>query len=227
MKENDNNNSSNMNASHEVVLYKEIYELRIILVGDSNVGKTSLINRFMGNDFQENYQCTINVDFKIKTITFSSSIAAELKIWDTCGQERYRAMTRQYFKDALGIVLVFDISDLNSFKNLSFWMKEIKNYSNSNIKPQIILVANKIDLKDRKVTIETGKEFANKNKIMYVETSAKEGLNIDSPFEKLSNVLINKMKENPNDYLNNTSVHIKNYGEKNLEKDREKDAKCC
>ena len=227
MKENDNNISSNMNASHEVVLYKEIYELRIILVGDSNVGKTSLINRFMGNDFQENYQCTINVDFKIKTITFSSSIAAELKIWDTCGQERFKSLTSKYFKDAHGVVLVFDVSDLSTFKNLSFWLKEIKNNSNSNIKPEIILVANKIDLKDRKVTKETGKEFANKNKIMYVETSAKNGLNIDSPFEKLANVLINKIKENPDNYLNNTSVQIKNYGEKDLEKDREKEVKCC
>ena len=227
MKENDNNNSSNMNASHEVVLYKEIYELRIILVGDSNVGKTSLINRFMGNDFQENYQCTINVDFKIKTITFSSSIAAELKIWDTCGQERFKSLTSKYFKDAHGVVLVFDVSDLSTFKNLSFWLKEIKNNSNSNIKPEIILVANKIDLEDRKVTNETGKEFANKNKIMYVETSAKNGLNIDSPFEKLSDVLINKIKENPDNYVNNTSVQIKNYDEKNLEKDREKEVKCC
>ena len=227
MKENDNNNSSNMNASHEVVLYKEIYELRIILVGDSNVGKTSLINRFMGDDFQENYQCTINVDFKIKTITFSSSIAAELKIWDTCGQERFKSLTSGYFKEAHGIVLVFDVSNLDSFKNLSFWLKEIKNNSNSNIKPEIILVANKIDLKDRKVTNETGKEFANKNKIMYVETSAKNGLNIDSQFEKLADVLINKIKENPDNYLNNTSVQIKNYGEKDLEKDREKEVKCC
>ena len=227
MKENDNNNSSNMNASHEVVLYKEIYELRIILVGDSNVGKTSLINRFMGNDFQENYQCTINVDFKIKTITFSSSIAAELKIWDTCGQERFKSLTSKYFKDAHGVVLVFDVSDLSTFKNLPFWLKEIKNKSNSKIQPEIILVANKIDLKDRKVTNETGKEFANKNKIMYVETSAKNGLNIDSPFEKLANVLINKIKENPDNYLNNTSVQIKNYGEKDLEKDREKEVKCC
>ena len=227
MKENDNNISSNMNASHEVVLYKEIYELRIILVGDSNVGKTSLINRFMGNDFQENYQCTINVDFKIKTITFSSSIAAELKIWDTCGQERFKSLTSKYFKDAHGVVLVFDVSDLSTFKNLSFWLKEIKNNSNSNIKPEIILVANKIDLEDRKVTNETGKEFANKNKIMYVETSAKNGLNIDSPFEKLADVLINKIKENPDNYVNNTSVKIKNYDEKNLEKDREKEVKCC
>ena len=227
MKENDNNISSNMNASHEVVLYKEIYELRIILVGDSNVGKTSLINRFMGNDFQENYQCTINVDFKIKTITFSSSIAAELKIWDTCGQERFKSLTSKYFKDAHGVVLVFDVSDLSTFKNLSFWLKEIKNNSNSNIKPEIILVANKIDLEDRKVTNETGKEFANKNKIMYVETSAKNGLNIDTPFEKLADVLITKIKENPDNYLNNTSVQIKNYGEKDLEKEREKEVKCC
>ena len=89
------------------------------------------------------------------------------------------------------------------------------------------MVANKIDLKDRKVTNETGKEFANKNKIMYVETSAKNGLNIDSPFEKLADVLINKIKENPDNYVNNTSVQIKNYDEKNLEKDREKEVKCC
>ena len=218
-------NNTNLNQSHEVALYKTIYELRIILVGDSGVGKTSLVNRFMGNDFQENNECTINVDFKIKTISSSSSIGAELKIFDTCGQEKYISTTRQYFKGTHGIVLVFDVCDLQSFKNLSNWMKEIKN--NSDINPEIILVANKIDLEDRKVSKETGKKFADKNNIMYVETSCKKGINIDSPFEKLANAWVNKIKENPDNYINNTIINIKNYGEKDIEKIREKDVKCC
>ena len=113
MLENDNKNSNalknnkNLNESHEVALYKTIYELRIILVGDSGVGKTSLVNRFMGNDFGEKKQCTIDVDFKIKTISSSSSIGTELKIFDTCGQEKYISLTRQYFKGTHGIVIYF------------------------------------------------------------------------------------------------------------------------
>ena len=231
MVENENNTptplrGSKLNSSHEVILNQTIYQLKIILVGDTSVGKTSLVNRFMGYDFEENLKCTVNADFKIKSISISSNIGAELTVWDTCGQERFRAMTRQYFKDAHGIVLVFDVGDLGSYNNLSGWMKEIKN--NSNRDPEIVLVANKIDREDTKVTKETGTKFAEKNGIMYTETSSKEGINIDSPFEKLATALINKIKENPNYNIHTTDDNMKNYGKKSeIEKNREKDIKCC
>ena len=101
-------------------------------------------------------------------------------------------MTRQYFKDAHGVILVFDVSDSKSYNNLSSWLKEIKN--NSNRDPDIILVANKIDIENRKITKDTGSKFAEKNGLMYAETSSKEGLNVDSPFEQIAQSLVNKVK---------------------------------
>jgi small GTP-binding protein len=219
-------NRTNPNLSHEVILTQTIYQLKIILVGDSGVGKTSLVNRYMGYDFQQNLKSTVNVDFKIKSISVSTEVGAELTIWDTCGQERFRSMTRNYFADAQGIVLVYDVGEMNSFDNLDVWLEAIKD--NSKKDPAIILVANKIDLEERKVTKEKGTKFAEKHGIMYAETSSKEGINIDSPFEKLTNTLINKIKENPNDNINTVDTKLKDYGQREtFEKNREKEVKCC
>ena len=219
-------NSSNLNTSHEVILSQTIYQFKIILVGDSNVGKTSLVNRFMGYDFEDNISCTVSADFKIKSVSVTSNIGAELTIWDTCGQERFRSMTRQYFKDAHGVILVFDVSDSKSYNNLSSWLKEIKN--NSNRDPDIMLVANKIDIENRKITKDTGSKFAEKNGLMYAETSSKEGLNVDSPFEQIAQSLVNKVKDNPNFNASIGDNSMKNFTERNdFEKNREKDVKCC
>ena len=223
MSKNQNQQSSN---THEVILRQSIYQLKIILVGDSSVGKTTLVNRYMGYEFNENYSCTINADFKIKSLSITPNIGAELTIWDTCGQERFKSLTRQYFKDAHGVILVYDVGDLNSFNNISSWLKEIKTCSNLN--PDIALVANKIDLENRKVSKETGTKFAEKNGLIYIETSSKEGINIDTPFEKLAKSLVEKIQSNPNLNNNNDDDYIKNYGiKKELEKNREKDIKCC
>ena len=232
LKNTNNNNTNNLlnnsspNIPHEVVVSQTIYQLKVILIGNSSVGKTSLVNRFMGHEFQENYQCTINADFKIKLISLDQTTSAELTVWDTCGQERYKSITRTYFKDAHGIILVYDVSNMDSFNSLSSWLKEIKN--NSNLEPDIVLVGNKIDLEDRKVTKEKGEKFAEKNGLIYTETSSKEGFNIDSPFEKLAQAFINKVKDNPN-YNNNNDNNLKYLGKRNytFEKKREKEIKCC
>ena len=219
-------NNTNPNLSHEVILTQTIYQLKIILIGDSNVGKTSLVNRFMGYEFEKNYVCTINADFKIKLVSVDPSTSAELTVWDTCGQERYKSITRTYFKDAHGIILVYDVGNLDSFNSLSSWLKDAKN--NSNLDPDIVLVANKIDLEDRKVSKEKGQKFAEKNGLIYTETSSKEGLNVDSPFEKLAHAFINKIKNNP-DYNNkNNDNNLKYLGvTQTFEKNREKEVKCC
>ena len=219
-------NTSSPTAPHEVVLSQTIYQLKVILIGNSSVGKTSLVNRFMGHEFQEHYQCTINADFKIKLVSVDPSTSAELTVWDTCGQERYKSITRTYFKDAHGIILVYDVGNLDSFNSLSSWLKDAKN--NSNLDPDIVLVANKIDLEDRKVSKEKGQKFAEKNGLIYTETSSKEGLNVDSPFEKLAHAFINKIKNNP-DYNNkNNDNNLKCLGvTQTFEKNREKEVKCC
>ena len=221
------NNSARSSVPHEVFINRIIYQFKIILIGDQGVGKTSLVNRFMGYEFQENYACTINADFKIKSLSMDEETGAELTVWDTCGQEKFRAMTRQYFKDAHGIVLVYDVNDDNSFRGLSSWLKEIKNNSNKDV--SIVLVGNKIDLNDRKISKEEANEFAFKNGLIYYETSSKEGINIDTPFESLAKDIIKKIKENEeNEYNETVDQKLKRLSERNeIEKKREKEVKCC
>lgn len=220
-------NITNPNIPHEVYSNRTIYQFKIILIGDMSVGKTSLVNRFMGFEFSENYTCTISADFKIKSLSIDPSTGAELTVWDTCGQEKYRSITRQYFKDVHGIVLVYDVHNDNSFNGLSSWLDEIKNNCNKDV--SIVLVGNKIDLDDRKILKEQGNDFASKNGMMYVETSSKEGININSPFEKLAIEIIKKIKENQDNGSNETvEQQLKKLNERReIERQREKEVKCC
>ena len=219
-----NQKGNKNNSSHEVSVNKTIYQFKIILIGDSSVGKTSLVNRFMGMDYEENYACTINADFKKKSLSIDPSCSAELVIWDTCGQEKFKAITRQYFKDANGIILVYDVNNENSFKGLYSWLNEI--YSNTSNDSCIVLVGNKIDISDRKVTKEEGEEFAKKNKLLYLETSSKNGINIEEPFIKVTNMIIQKVKDNPE--YKGLEKTTKKIGPRNeMERQREKEFKCC
>lgn len=220
-------NITNPNIPHEVYSNRTIYQFKIILIGDMSVGKTSLVNRFMGFEFSENYTCTISADFKIKSLSIDPSTGAELTVWDTCGQEKYRSITRQYFKDVHGIVLVYDVHNDNSFNGLSSWLDEIKNNCNKDV--SIVLVGNKIDLDDRKILKEQGNDFASKNGMMYVETSSKEGININSPFEKLAIEIIKKIKEKQDNGSNETvEEQLKKLNERReIERQREKEVKCC
>ena len=224
---NNSENNSSPNLPHEVFINRTIYQLKIILVGDSSVGKTSLVNRFMGFEFQENYSCTINADFKIKSLTIDQSTGAELTVWDTCGQEKFRSITKLYFKDAHGVILVYDVNNENSFKGLNIWLNEIKN--NCKVDVSIILVGNKIDIENRKISKEQGNDFALKNKLMYIETSSKDGINIDSPFENLTNDIIQKIKNNHDyDYNETVEQKLNKIRERNeIEKKREKEVNCC
>ena len=212
---------------HEVALNKTIYQFKIILIGQSGVGKTSLVNRFMGYEFQENYTCTINADFKMKSLSIDPSTGAELTIWDTCGQERFRSLTRQYYKDAHGIILVYDVADEKSFKELDSWLDEIRINNKNDV--SIVLVGNKIDLENRVITKEQGKQFADKNGVMYIEASSKDGINVESPFEDLANDIIKKLREkNGGDNMETEEDKIKKIGERNeIERQREKEVRCC
>lgn len=221
------NNSADSTVPHEVLLDRTIYKFKIILVGNSSVGKTSLINRYMGFGFEENYPCTINADFKIKSLTMDEVTGAELTVWDTCGQEKYKALTRQYFKDAHGVILLYDVTNEESFKGLTSWLTEIRNNSNKDV--SIILVGNKIDLDDRKITKEVASEFAIKNGLFYFETSSKDGINIDVPFDNVAKDIIKKIKENADNESNETvEQKLERIKERNIiERKREKEVKCC
>jgi small GTP-binding protein len=207
---------------------KTFYKFKVILIGDSGVGKTSLLNRYMDKEFSNNIPCTISADFKIKSIQIDPLTSAQITIWDTCGQEKYRSITKQYFKDAHGIILVFDVSDRRSFADLNNWLDEIKNNSTKD-DASIVLVGNKIDLKYRCISNEDAKSFAKNKELVYCETSSKDGINIESPFENIAKEIIEKMnkKQGFGNY-GNENVFLHNTREiREKEQKREKEVKCC
>ena len=155
-------------------------EYKIILVGDSGVGKTSILKKFINNEFNEDIKCTINIDFFSKSIKIDKNLYTNLKIYDTAGQEKYRALIKKYYQGTDGIILVFDLTNENSFNKLKSWINEV---SDNTEKAQIILVGNKADLIERKIDEETAENFAKQRDIKYIETSAKEGTNILLLFE--------------------------------------------
>ena len=207
---------------------KTFYKLKIILIGDSGVGKTSLLSRYMDEPFIPNKPCTINADFKIKSIKIDQLTSAQITIWDTCGQEKYRAMTKQYFKDAHGIILMFDVCDKRSFADLNIWLEEIKkNMPKDDV--SIVLCGNKIDLKFRNISFEDANNFAKNNGLTYSETPSKEGINIEVAFENVTKEIIEKMnKKNKinNDYTGKVSLN-NNCEFRGKELKREKEVKCC
>jgi len=166
---------------------------KILLIGDSSVGKSCILGRFCDNNFNNNFLSTIGVDFKLKNVELEDTIV-KLQIWDTAGQERFRNITRSYYRGAHGIIFVYDITNQTSFSNINqFWLKEVERYSSENVYK--ILVGNKIDKQsDRVVPTEDGKALADSLGIEFVETSAKDSTNINETFEKIARFLKVKRK---------------------------------
>lgn len=160
------------------------YLYKLLLIGDSGVGKSCLLLRFADNTYTESYISTIGVDFKVRTIELDKK-TIKLQIWDTAGQERFRTITSSYYRGAHGIIVVFDVTDQVSYNNVKQWLKEIERYACENVNK--LLVGNKCDLDDkRQVAQETAKEFAEDLQISYIETSAKNATNVDETFIKIA-----------------------------------------
>jgi len=192
----------------------EIFEFKIILIGDQGVGKTSIMSKFISNEFKSSYQTTLGVEFKAKEIYIDNSCCVKLKIWDTCGQERFRSITRQYFKNSDGVFLVFDLANKESIKKLNIWLKDIND--NINYDCVIFLIGNKMDVKTRDISIsEEAKQFANNKKLNYYEVSAKTGTGVVNVFEKMTKKLISNIKNdrNKNEGSNfaNRNLNIEDY----------------
>jgi Ras-related protein Rab-1A len=160
------------------------YLFKVLLIGDSGVGKSSLLLKFTDRVFTDHYISTIGVDFKIQTLQLDDKII-KLQLWDTAGQERFRTITTSYYRGAHGIIIVFDITDKESFANIKTWITEIDRFASDNVCK--ILIGNKSDLeKQREVSIEDAKELANKYKIDYIEASAKDSTNVQQLFVELT-----------------------------------------
>ena len=169
------------------------YLFKYILIGNFGVGKSSLLMRFVDDCWSDNYATTIGVDFKIKTLDLEGK-SVKIQIWDTAGQERFRYVVSSCYRGAQGIMMVYDITDLESFQNLTSWLIEIEKNASKNVYK--ILVGNKNDLENnRKVTFEQGKEFAEQYGMKFFETSAKESTNVHEAFLAMTKEIIQLNKK--------------------------------
>merc|ERR1711998_728348 len=160
------------------------YLIKLLLIGDSGVGKSCLLCRYSDDVFNSNFITTIGIDFKIRTIELDGS-KIKLQIWDTAGQERFRTITQAYYRGAMGILLVYDVCDDKSFQNIRTWMRNIEQHANDGVNR--ILIGNKCDMTDKKV-VETkrGKELADGYGINFFETSAKNNINVEQAFYSIA-----------------------------------------
>ena len=156
------------------------YTLKFIVIGESSVGKSNLLLQFTDKRFEQTHDVTIGVEFGTKIVSYEDTIY-NIQIWDTAGQETYKAITKSYYRGAIGCLLVYDITNRETFAEVSKWLTDIKESNPYNT--NIILIGNKLDLEDyRQVSYEEGKKFADDNKIEFTETSAKTGANVGSSF---------------------------------------------
>ena len=152
---------------------------QLLIVGDSTVGKTSILSRYAHGEFNKHYLATVGLDFFKKDEIFDGK-TVRIKIWDTAGQERYKALTQGYFRNAEGIMIVYDVSNLNSFENLKYWIQSVKSHINiekDNV--PAIIIGNKIDIFEREISKEQGEKFSKEQNFEYFETSAKNGKGVD------------------------------------------------
>jgi Ras-related protein Rab-11A len=172
---------------------KQIIEIKLILLGDISVGKSSILGRYIDNSFTEDYQCTLQVETKSKIIDIDLNTSVKMNIWDTVGQEKYRNLTRQYFRNCQGAIIVFDLTRKDSFDGVQKWIDELKDFS-SNI--PILIAGNKSDLiNEREVNEDVIENFV-KNKYMYYDVSAKNGSNVSLAFDKIRTEIIEDIKRN-------------------------------
>ena len=198
-------------------------KLKLLIIGDSSVGKTSMLLSYTDNYFPESHLATIGVEYKVKEIQ-TDKYNISLQIWDTAGQERFRSITKSFFRNTNGIIFVYDITCRKSFQSVKEWIKDSELHDNGFEK---ILCGNKIDLKEkREINFDELEEFGMKKKIEVMEISAKERININDAFQKIINLILsNKTDKEIIDEFGNKN----NNNDINLDKNNTKKRKqgCC
>ena len=174
---------------------KEGISCKVLILGESKVGKSSILSRFTEKHFTENLPPTLGIDYKIaKMVVDKTDI--KLQIWDTAGQERFRTITSSYYRGAHGIIVVYDVTDPESFNNVKQWLHEIDRYACENVNK--LLVGNKSDLESKRaVQTEQAKEFADSLGIEFLETSAKNSTNVEKAFHTMASHIKMRMKSAP------------------------------
>ncbi|EDW65844.1 ras-related protein Rab-35 [Drosophila novamexicana] len=191
---------------------------KLLIIGDSGVGKSSLLIRFSDDTFSGSYITTIGVDFKIRTVVIDG-LRVKLQIWDTAGQERFRTITSTYYRGTHGVIIVYDVTNGDSFANVRRWLEEIQN--NCDVVNKV-LVGNKNDDPDRKVVItEDAQRFARQMDIELFETSAKDNLNVEDMFLSITRQVLNHKLRTASDEQQKDRIQVKQ------SKNKGKTNKCC
>jgi len=193
---------------------------KLLIIGESGVGKTCLLLQFTEGSFTTNHLTTIGIDFKIKVINLEEK-QIKLQIWDTAGQERFRTITKTYYRGAHGIILTYDVTDENSFKNVRNWVKQIEQNAQNNVCK--VLVGNKCDREDRKVSYEEGAKLAKEFNMQFFETSAKSNYNVNETFTFLTKEIQNSQCKDKDTQSSTINID-KNKGDQKVTKEGKK---CC
>ena len=178
------------------------YIFKIIIIGNSNVGKTSIINRFTDKEFKDKHLATLGCDFHMKTIMINEKMI-KIQIWDTAGMEKYQSITKSYYRGAQACLIVFDITNRESFESIENWIENFNKFCNPNIEKIILLIGNKCDLGiDRKISYEEAENYSRVNNLLYYETSAKDDINIHEVFHFLGSQLLKINSGNKTNIIN-------------------------
>ncbi|CAD5190482.1 ras-related protein Rab11B [Musa acuminata AAA Group] len=204
------------------------YLFKVVLIGDSGVGKSNLLSRFTRNEFSLESKSTIGVEFATRTIRVDEKVV-KAQIWDTAGQERYRAITSAYYRGAVGALVVYDITRHVTFESVERWLKELREHTDSST--IIMLVGNKADLRHlRAVSTEDAKDFAERENSFFMETSALESMNVENAFSEvltqIHHVVCKKALEAGNDPASLPKGQTINIGSKD-DVSAVKKAGCC
>lgn len=194
--------------------------IKLLVIGDSSVGKSCLLLRFCDDEFTPSFITTVGIDFKIRTISIDNRVY-KLQIWDTAGQERFRTITNAYYRGAMGIIIAFDITNRDTFQSLPSWLNNVETQSpDKNVSK--ILIGTKVDLAEqsRHVSRKQAKAFALESNMPYIEVSSKENVNVDAAFITLVKLVIKRILEN--DINTNTGVVTL---EENIQEENKN--KCC
>jgi Ras-related protein Rab-1A len=188
------------------------YLFKVLLLGDSDVGKSSLILRYTEETFNSKLVNSIGVDFKMKKREIDGKVI-KVQIWDTAGHERFRSITYSYYRGANAIIIVFDLSDKKSFISITEWLKQIEKHAKENVFK--FLVGNKSDLvEQRKVSYDEAKQYADEHELPYIETSAKEGININELFDSSIKSFLN----NSNNFSGEKNIKLNSQNTNSSEK---------